>query len=199
MILELYGSDNNSKLPQNSVSSVNWPCDLQAGIFDSLRKYGVTRNMMYCPANPDQNIDVLWYYAGGSIHEIGYAMTFPNAPGLLYTNINASFIQQRFPFGPIITLPASASKRVLLADATISLHGDINTKNRALNHYTGITGGAVLPNSTPALLRTSHLDGALPTGGNVGMLDGHVEWRKFNDMIPRDDPAAPATTPQFWW
>jgi prepilin-type processing-associated H-X9-DG protein len=33
---------------------------------------------------------------------------------------------------------------------------------------------------------TSHLTNArIPYGGNMGMLDGHVEWRRFQDMIAR--------------
>ena len=34
-------------------------------------------------------------------------------------------------------------------------------------------------------------------GGNVGMLDGHAEWRKLNyPMLPRTDSSS---TPIFWW
>jgi prepilin-type processing-associated H-X9-DG protein len=39
--------------------------------------------------------------------------------------------------------------------------------------------------------------GKVPAGGNVGMLDSHVEWRKFQQMLPRTDPSSGA--PVFWW
>jgi prepilin-type processing-associated H-X9-DG protein len=34
--------------------------------------------------------------------------------------------------------------------------------------------------------RTSHLNGTMPVGGNLGMLDGHVEWRNTDFLL-------------FWW
>ncbi len=33
-----------------------------------------------------------------------------------------------------------------------------------------------------------------PYGGNIGMLDGHVEWRPFDDMEERYN-----TNPCFFW
>jgi len=37
---------------------------------------------------------------------------------------------------------------------------------------------------------SSHLLGnRLPAGGNLGMFDGHVEWRRFQEFIPRTGDA----------
>jgi prepilin-type processing-associated H-X9-DG protein len=36
----------------------------------------------------------------------------------------------------------------------------------------------------------------IPLGGNVGMLDGHVEWRDFTNMLPR---AGGSGSPYFFW
>ena len=55
--------------------------------------------------------------------------------------------------------------------------------------YTGIKGGWA------ELHRTAHLSGAIPAGGNVVMLDSHVEWRKFYRMFPRTSGGVPV----FWW
>jgi len=39
---------------------------------------------------------------------------------------------------------------------------------------------------------SSHLkNGKIPGGGNIGMLDGHVEWRPFSQMLPRTGPNDP--------
>jgi len=35
-----------------------------------------------------------------------------------------------------------------------------------------------------------------PLGGNVGFADGHVDWRKFNDMQRR---SMPDQYPSYWW
>jgi prepilin-type N-terminal cleavage/methylation domain-containing protein/prepilin-type processing-associated H-X9-DG protein len=192
MVVELYGGDNNNKLPPNSYQFSNWAWDLYIDAFNDLVRYGATRNLMYCPAAPEQNNDGLWNFGG--IHVIGYAVTFPGTASLAATNFNSSLIPQRTVFGPASLPPAPASKRVLLADATISQHGQRNVQNRMANTYTGINGSGIVVH------HTSHLDGALPTGGNLGMLDGHVEWRKFNDMVPRTDPNATGFNPPvFWW
>jgi prepilin-type processing-associated H-X9-DG protein len=50
------------------------------------------------------------------------------------------------------------------------------------------------------LHRTSHLIRGFPVGGNIGMLDGHVEWRKFQYMFPRTNPSVNGVPiPTFWW
>lgn len=42
---------------------------------------------------------------------------------------------------------------------------------------------------------TSHLyNGSKPAGGNVGFVDGHVEWRKFSEMCRRFKGGG-----WFWW
>jgi prepilin-type processing-associated H-X9-DG protein len=41
------------------------------------------------------------------------------------------------------------------------------------------------------------VDRFLPAGGNVGMLDGHVEWRVFPQMHVRTPQGS--GTPVFWW
>ncbi len=198
----MYGNDNADKCPMNNVANNNWPWDMEDQPF--FRNFqiaaGLTRDVLYCPANTDQNNNVLWFYGGGSIHVTGYAETFPGTPGLFATNINNRIYPESISFGPIIMPPASPSARVLSADATISAHGQTDaTKVNTYDFYANLTGGAFLPNGQPFHHRTNHLNGKLPDGGNVAMLDGHVEWRKFAKMISRMDPGDPATTLTFWW
>jgi hypothetical protein len=62
------------------------------------------------------------------------------------------------------------------------------------NNYTAIVGGfmqngLIYPHVTP------HLNGNVPTGGNLGFKDGHVAWRKFEVMTPRSTSAGA----NFWW
>src|SRR5258707_9475991 len=161
MLVELYGSDNNNKIPQNSYPNNNWALDLYADAFNGLVKYGATRNMVYCPAGPEQNNNGLWNYYGGEIHVIGYAVTFSGTASLSSTNFNSSLAPQRLPFGPGLLPLGSPARRVLLADATISQPGQKNMTNRMANQYTGINGAGIVVH------HTSHLDGALPTGGNL--------------------------------
>jgi prepilin-type processing-associated H-X9-DG protein len=117
---------------------------------------------------------------------IGYAMTFAGTATLDPTNENTSIIPQPIKYVTIVLPPPPSSERVLMADATLSLQN--NEANRANNGYSRIQGGSVLPD------RTSHLNGTMPLGGNVAMLDSHVEWRKFPQMHVRT-----LSAPYFWW
>jgi len=75
---------------------------------------------------------------------------------------------------------------VLYADATLSSQNSVSLPG--LDNFTMVQGGYPKPHRAP------HLKGIVPLGGNVGMLDGHAEWRKFEVMIPRT-----VNGPYFWW
>ena len=82
-----------------------------------------------------------------------------------------------------------------MADITMS-RGN-NEANRAANEYVDLP-------SPP--YRTSHLSGRMPAGGNIGMLDGHVEWRQFGQMHDHGNPNFPQLGPiefparlGYWW
>lgn len=62
--------------------------------------------------------------------------------------------------------------------------------------WTAINGGYTypLPGGPPLPHLTAYMSGATPAGGNVGFLDGHVEWKKFNQMQLRT-----SNDPEFWF
>ncbi|MGN6554672.1 MAG: DUF1559 family PulG-like putative transporter [Verrucomicrobiota bacterium] len=185
----IYAGDCQDKFPQ--MNGGNWAWDLPWAMADNMERSGVTRHLMYDPAFPDQDDDVLWNFIPNYFRVIGYAMTFPGTASVTPTNTNPSTIPRAIVAGATIHAPPSPSERVLLACATISWPGQINTVNRSANIYINVSGGWSKPH------RTAHLQGKLPSGGNCGMLDGHVEWRKFEYMIPRT--ASGGGTPIFWW
>jgi prepilin-type N-terminal cleavage/methylation domain-containing protein len=191
----MYGAENHEKLPP--MTDGNWAWDLPWSVADFMMQSGATRDVMYCPAFPDQNNDTLWNFVpppnDKPFRVIGYAMTFPNTASITASNQNFSLIPQTFQVDATTTYPAPfPTDRVLVADATISHPGQANDANRGANTYVNIQGGWA------KLHRTSHLvNASYPSGGDVGMLDGHVEWRNFRDMHPRTDPASPS--PVFWW
>jgi prepilin-type processing-associated H-X9-DG protein len=184
----LYGSSYNDKLPQ--MTSGNWAWDLPWGVADLMTANGAARHIMYCPAFPDQDNDTLWNFVTNNFRVIGYALTFPGTASVSATNTNPSLIPQQIKYVTTYLPPPNPSARVLLADATISMPGQNVAANRLTYTYTGINGGWAKPH------RTSHMNGKYPSGGNLGMLDGHVEWRKFNAMEPRTDAGG---SPVFWW
>jgi prepilin-type processing-associated H-X9-DG protein len=165
---------------------------MPGAVRDSFLRYGATRNSFYCPANPDQNVDGAWNYAGGAFSVAGYAFGYNGTISLSATNWNVLTIPQTIPFGPATYPPPSASKRVLLADVVMSTYGQNDSAQRNSYQYSGIVGGL----GTTFSHRTSHLNNKFPAGGNVAMLDAHVEWRPFPLMLPRTDRT---DMPCFWW
>jgi prepilin-type N-terminal cleavage/methylation domain-containing protein len=183
--LHMVGNDNNDKLPawQNIG---NWAWDMPWTVSDTMLQSGSTRDIMYDPGFPDQNSDELWNFSPNNFRVIGFAMTFPGTATLMPTNENRTLTPQGISTATVNYPPPSPSERVLLADAVISYQN--NETSRGGNRYTGISGG------WSKLHRSPHMSGLLPSGGDVGMLDGHAAWRKFKDMHVRT-----TQYPYFWW
>lgn len=193
LALHMYADSNNEKLPQ--VSAGRWAWDVPWKVGDSMVQNGVSQHIFYCASSgfSEQDNVNLWNYETNVLRVIGYAMTFPGTATVSVTNQNPSMIPQSMSdTNAGITYAAQpTSDRILMADAVISKPGDADEIHRWLNSYVNIKGGY------PKLHQTAHLEKTLPAGGNVGMLDGHVEWRKFLQMHVRTDPAS--RNPVFWW
>jgi prepilin-type processing-associated H-X9-DG protein len=185
----LYGGDNTEKLPVQTIIG-NWLWDLDWNVGNTLNKYGTPQENMYCPGTAPRfsavnNEELYEYYATGNFHVIGYAPTLPNSPTLALSNVNATLTPQ--PLKPAVTSPYTippepASQRVLVADATIT--------------HPGITNFAYIPGAYRVPHISPHLDGFIPAGGNVAMLDGHVQWRNFSQMQLRTTSGAQTW---FYW
>ena len=133
---------------------------------------------------------------------MGYAFTLEGTPALLRTNANKSIHPSPIQFGPIMFRPEPATDRVLLADATISetAQRSPSQKSSGNYNYTSVQGSFPIPHTS------AHMKGKLPAGANLGMLDGHVEWRAFEDpkFTVRGYGGAGGsqdngTSPTFWW
>lgn len=190
--MRLYADDNSDKLPSCPDGETGWVWDMPKGVADLLSQNGVMRHVMYCPAFAESDCDTHWNWPTGDRRVIGYALTLPKTPTLYITNQNEKIYPTpiTIPVGTgfSVNIPAPpATERVFMADATIS--------NPGMTQFVGINGGwQNLPGGLPD--RTAHLNGTKPSGGNVVMLDGHAEWRKFERMQVRTTPGAAIL---FWW
>ena len=194
LAVSIYANDFNNKLPR--ITAASWVWDMTVPVADLMTQNGAQRKILYCPSFKEQENDVLWGdakngFANTGYRVLGYATTFPGTASLLATNQNPTFLPATIkdPATGITHAAPSPADRVLLADSTISKPGENNPSLRNTYHYTGIKGG------WSELHRTAHLSGAIPAGGNVVMLDNHVEWRRFNRMFPRTTGGVPV----FWW
>lgn len=193
LALRMYADSNNDKFPK--VTAGRWAWDVPWKVGDSMVEHGAIQKVFYCASSgfSEQDNVNLWNYETNVYRVVGYAMTFPGTATVLATNQNPSLIPQSMSdTNTGVTYGAqSSSERILMADAIISQPHDADESHRWLNTYVNIKGGY------PKLHQTAHLDGTMPAGGNVGMLDGHVEWRKFQQMYVRTDPVS--SNPVFWW
>src|SRR6516162_2922213 len=58
MALHIYGTENNDKLP--TATAGYWAWDMPWNLATTLGVYGAPRNALYCPANPQPNVDGYW-------------------------------------------------------------------------------------------------------------------------------------------
>lgn len=146
-------------------------------------------------------------FASGAYRVTGYAQTFAGTAsfaggnGLAVTNENYKLSEtsvtnaagRSYALGPV-------AQRVLVACATMcqGQHSGQTTNLALMDTYnwTVIDGGYQFNGVIKPQL-SAHLKSAtLPDGGNEAMLDGHVEWRPFNQFIFRTGDSA---VPYFYW
>ncbi len=195
----VYAGDNTEHLPVSGVG--NWVWDLLWYSGTTLDAAGAKQTVLYCPGTaprflPVDNFNLYGTgpvpFAPGNFHVLGYAMSLSGTPSLDLTNQNVTMRPPEMVINGIKVPPQSISERPLVADATLSDGGQNDPKKRySLGYnYTQVQGGYPKAHLSP------HLQGKFPSGGNVGMLDGHVEWRKFDYMFAR---TANNGDPTFWW
>jgi prepilin-type processing-associated H-X9-DG protein len=203
MALQVYGAENQDYLPN---ISGDWPCDAPAYYLALITNTGVKWTSLFCPGNSmrfteqdNWNVWTNWEMLGYG--QLGYASAIPGITSmgfapvgtyLFATNINGTLTMPRVnisgTYYPVI--PAS---RALVADATVaSTSGTIPpfppapppagaALNSAMLTYDWVGTNEGYSGSH----LSGHMNGSIPPGGNVGMLDGHVEWRNLTNMLPR--------------
>jgi hypothetical protein len=145
------------------------------------------------------NDDHLWDFEAGNIRVLGYAQTFVGTAsygGDYTTNTNPRLSEtsvtndqgDSFDVGP-------TSKRVLTADATLNNTGQSDAlKDMKTYNWTDVDGGYTYNNVTKGHISAHLKTRTIPEGCFFGALDGHVEWKPFNEMICRT-----ASSPWFYY
>jgi prepilin-type N-terminal cleavage/methylation domain-containing protein/prepilin-type processing-associated H-X9-DG protein len=193
LALRMYAESNQDRFPK--MSAGHWAWDVPWKVADTMAQSGAIQPICYCASSGFSDGDNLnlWNFRPNDYRVIGYAMTFPGTATVLGPDQNSSLVPQpwRDPKTGAVSPALSPSERVLMADAVISKPHNADEAHRWLNSYVEIKGGYVRPH------QTAHLDKTMPAGGNIAMLDGHAEWRKFLQMHVRTDASSP--NPVFWW
>jgi prepilin-type N-terminal cleavage/methylation domain-containing protein len=200
-----YAYENSDRFPKGGGSY--WIWDLNRTAADAMITANRTfQKSCYCPGTKppftdEDNVNLWNYGLSGGYRVLGYALTLDDTAALIKTNANPTINPQPVQYGPIKVMPGPINERALIADATISnpsQHDESKRFDPSYN-YTSITSGSY---GKPHV--SAHLKGRVPVGGYLGMLDSHVEWRKFEKMHVRGYGGAGGgldngSCPTFWW
>jgi prepilin-type N-terminal cleavage/methylation domain-containing protein/prepilin-type processing-associated H-X9-DG protein len=206
-----YANDSRDRFPRAQSGYWIWDLDGQAADAMLAASGAAFQKSCYCPGTSSRfdstdNYRLWWWANGGgpsssvpAFRTLGYALTLENSPALVATNWVPSIQPTQIRYGPSMYTPPPSTDRVLIADATISQKDEHTVAMKYSYNYLNITGG-----SYPKLHLSAHMNGRTPSGGNLGMLDGHVEWRKFEKMTVRGYGGVGGaqdngTCPTFWW
>jgi len=196
----MWADENDSKLPlPRHQGSWLWDIDIQTVNF--MLKSGMTKEMFYCPSNASMTkyMDHFWTFncewdgrklTGGSSSFIvsGYCYVLDDEQSRREPIRNA-----QNKTGPKNWLRTTQDKNA--ASAELCVDATLGRSDSSMKHgynFGDIKGGTWGQIQLPD--RTSHLKSdEEPLGTNIGYLDGHVDWRHFNDMEDRYG------SPQFFW
>jgi prepilin-type N-terminal cleavage/methylation domain-containing protein/prepilin-type processing-associated H-X9-DG protein len=169
----MYANDNQDKLPDcNNLGY--WVWDVSAYVMTNLNQNVGRQDMFYCPNE--------YYLYNSATPNAWQAFTTSSSPPYpyivtgyiwLFPNSRADAALPAFSTVVKTTTPRSGfgvSTTEVIADATIFL----NSMSGRSYQNIGAAGGSKV--------RSAHLNGPAPAGGNNMFLDGHVEWRSFSQM-----------------
>ena len=192
----IYAGENKDYLPPlDNGGHGGWPSDIPTNTFNALSaSCGATRNVLFCTTVSDVNQDNQWYC---NIQH-GWSPTY--CGGYIWATYGADKLQIKVdPTNVVIKTTsrltwASAAESIFISDP------DISQKSGGSGPvvYVGCVGGAVDPSGQPIKYNWPHRKGTQPLGGNVGAVDGHVEFKLFKAMSRRATEGGSFDTSFYW-
>lgn len=160
-----------------------------------MEDYGLSRDYFYCPSNPGWNTDFVWDTLNPP--SIGYQVMVAR-PWLVYARYDSGVVPAQFG-RPAQSVARYASGFEEVPANTKTFHETLDDRayyDEVVSDLTyAFQGNFVLPGDTRS--RANHLDATAangdlipgdPGGSNVGFIDGHVEWRKANELGQTQNP-----------
>lgn len=196
LFVRMYSDDNRDRLPV--YTSAYFPWDIDNIVVTNLMQTGCARDSMYCPSFQEFNDTNLWNYSAADHKVIGYYLAFSGAS---FTALNSTNWNTSMTKPPSVTVPSpsgavsitpSVADRELGADCTVSVGAS------ASGNFTAVPISVSLGTGQKTV-RTPHLNGNMPAGGNLLYLDGHVGWRKFDAMSVRGAGNTGSAVAVFWY
>ncbi|MGO8698075.1 MAG: prepilin-type N-terminal cleavage/methylation domain-containing protein [Limisphaerales bacterium] len=199
----IYASENKDFLPDDTGAYQAWDMRQSAGSY--LAASGAPYKVWYDPASQEYtDKDWVAFWNNDSLMEnssdlealrhVGYTLTligigeYANSGEWDFsTNVNQKLSTVSFTTNGVHVL-IRPSSRVLLACTTITGSGNASDKLTEMEKFqwSGLPHGDDPDVPGPKPFNSAHLlSTRIPSGGNAGMFDCHVEWRPFRQFIPR--------------
>jgi prepilin-type N-terminal cleavage/methylation domain-containing protein/prepilin-type processing-associated H-X9-DG protein len=212
MALIMYADDCDGKLPLPEHGG-NWLWDVDTRTVNYMLDSGMTQDMFYCPSNANQyhNIDEYWSFNTNSWDGAKFTDTsntfivsgYVFVLDLARQGLRPEFTRIRYdgikpPPDPVerlwlrTVMVKQAALREMVLDVVISAM-EMRSDEYPNGNFSRVSGGMLTNYGIYDC--TSHLKtDAVPLGGNIGFVDGHVAWRTFDDMAGRYGGDR-----LFWW
>ena len=179
--LQIYGGNNNDKImdltqppvtPTGGTPPGAWPWDLSTVFINAMMDSGLTKDVFYDPGyaawdnNDTWNFDTVYMGVNPPTFRItGYFWLLKGIPQLPTAAYTATKLTGDGSHPPVSTVFSSC----------------IIISSPAKQQYYNITAGtAAFAAKNPQ--STSHLVRMKPPGANDIFIDGHVEWKRYQDM-----------------
>jgi prepilin-type N-terminal cleavage/methylation domain-containing protein len=218
LALTIYANENKDRFP-DSTGIGNWAWDFPTAHEQAVTNNGAPEVVWYDPglsqrftAVQDADMFIHW----GSWGNVGYALTLPGTASYaeevnnfqFITNITYKLSDTSLTNSQGMSVSYTPSKHALTACAVLTLDSNPPSADNPtkagftwVNVGDGFMGGDALFTGSSSTTASPHVQtvngNQIPTGANAGTVDGHVEWRPFNLLIPR--AGNPGSVPIFYY
>ncbi len=210
LALNMYADENSTKLPLPETAG-GWLQDVAVNTVHFMLRSGMTREMFYCPSNSNHQKynDYFWMFNNDTwdgskfINEqgfivSGYCYLLQLAPG---RSPRPEITRYQSDTEKKIWLRTSMEKSPALREAVVdSIMGAQKAGTKYGYDFRQVPGGIFAEHGVYD--QSSHLKNDFePQGQNVGFMDTHTEWRKFEPDVDGNGNAVPrySLNRAFFW
>jgi len=206
LALLMYAQQNDGKMPLATFGGGEWLWDISYFATDAIIKNGGRKKILRCPSNQiNTSNDNYWRYSEfQNFFSSGIETPEPTLDSdrqQYWRVVGYSYLMDtRGGRGDIFAAGESGSnvpdpqKKFVKTLTQVGHHSRMEFVLDTVIEYPGT--GWILPDRFADWAQgTNHMDKRDPDGGNIGFLDGHQEWRHFENMYQRYTRQGVF----FWW
>ena len=211
--LNIYAGENDTKLPLPQTAG-NWLWDIAVNTVNFMLATGMTREMFYCPSNANnwKYNDLWWMFSNRSWDQ--HSQRFADERDFIVSGYcyllelsrggRPEIKRYKTDSEQKIWIKTTQDSRPAMRELVIDSIAGFPQNNTKYGRNFGLVAAeaaAGATNNYGIYASSNHLKNDFePTGGNIGFLDGHSEWKSFEPEI-ENGVAVPryANTPGFFW